>query len=67
MISTSTSPGLGPPISMVSTVRGAPAFHATAALVFMIHSLKHFAMCRDRQDPAKTRRTYEPEQMSVLA
>src|SRR5215471_4275496 len=36
LISTSTSPALGPSISMVSTVKGSPAFQATAARVFMM-------------------------------
>src|SRR5579863_1769390 len=35
LISTSTSPALGPSISTVSVVSGAPDFHATAALVCM--------------------------------
>src|SRR5450830_460066 len=35
LISTSTSPNFGPCRSTVSMVRGAPAFQATAALVFM--------------------------------
>src|SRR4051794_18241685 len=39
MISTSTSPALGPPISMVSIVSGLPAFQATAARDFMGESL----------------------------
>src|SRR5262249_9322115 len=36
LISTSTSPALGTSISMVSTVKGSPAFQATAARVFMM-------------------------------
>src|SRR6185295_10963892 len=35
LISTSTSPALGPSRSTVSMARGSPAFHATAARVFI--------------------------------
>src|SRR5262245_15676113 len=35
LISTSTSPGFGPSMSMVSMLKGSPAFQATAARDFM--------------------------------
>src|SRR6478752_803983 len=51
MISTSTSPALGPSMSMVSMVSGSPAFQATAARVFMIVSCRSclsFPECHNR-------------------
>jgi hypothetical protein len=59
LISTSTSPACGPCNSTSSIVSGAPAFHATAALVFMMILMKVEIIMTHNNDAALSQKNHE--------